>query len=206
MGRHQTVYKRLGNNKVAVLGIPTAAKTNEKRRGIVNKTYARYKTNKAIVRRIYDASTKENCDTGIGLNDPTCTFTVGSYVESNKFNRSTESSWNEMNNGFDYVKCKSIAELHGTPVVNGLSTWYTDTSYDPVSGRAKIVHNIKNGKYHGKQITYDNNGNMTSKVNYVDGVLHGEKKIWNNGLLTINDAYDNNQLVYMGFTDVCCGE
>ena len=203
MGRHRTVYKRLAGNKVAVLGIPTRAKTNEKRKGVVNKTYARYKTNRALVRRIYDVRTKEDYKEGVGLLDSTYTFNVGSYVNSSEFNPTPSSWWDEKTRGFDYFKCKALADSYGNPVVMDTPPKYCVTSYDPLSGRASSVNKVYNGKYDGVQITYDDKGRKSSEEYYANGIRHGPKKMWTNGELVINDIYDQGKLVFIGFIDKC---
>ena len=206
MGRHRTVYKRLGNNKVAVLGIPSKAKTNEKRKEVVNKTYARHKTNRALVRRIYDVTTGTECNSGVGLYDPMCTFTVGSYVNSTNFDRDSHTAWDETKDGFDYYICKSLANTYGLPRIRDTPQEYTRISHDPLSGRTKSVSNVVNEKLNGRQLEYDSDGNMTSESYYVNGLLHGTKKIWVNKSLVINDVYENGTLTFIGFIDSCYDE
>lgn len=162
MGRHRTVYKKLRDNKVAILGIPSTAKHNEKRKGIVNKTYAVYKTNKALVRKIYDVNSKLTSDSGTSMENSK-TFEVGSYVKHD--------------DGIMYTKDKQMAELNYTPPLVKDPPHYTDTYYSDV-GRKIKVSKVAHGKYNGTQYTYDENGNMTSQVDYLDGLKHGTEKQW----------------------------
>lgn len=203
MGRHRTVYKRLGNNKVAVLGIPSKAKTNEKRREVVNKTYARHKTNRAIVRRIYDVTTGVECDSAIDLYNPAYTFTTGSCINSTDFNRDSYTAWDETKEGFDYYICKSLADTYGLPRVRDTPPTYRRVSHNPLSGRTRSITNVTNGKLDGRQLEYDSNGDMTSESYYVKGLLHGTKKVWVNKSLVINDVYENGTLTFIGFIDSC---
>ena len=55
----QTVYKKGANDTIIVLEIPADAKTNEDRTGIVDPLYAKYRCDKAYVKRIYNQKTRE---------------------------------------------------------------------------------------------------------------------------------------------------
>jgi len=52
---------------------------------------------------------------------------------------------------------------------------FTGDKHKPLVGGGVLIEPYKNGKLHGKAISYSTSGSIYSSEQYVDGKLHGEK-------------------------------
>lgn len=178
------------NDCIVVLCRCTGTETNESRRCIRNPQYARYRGNHFRVVEIIDL--KDNLmslHSVKSVYDKNIVYTVGEIVKSdffvtdlNKVNTHGIHFFRTIGGALSYVGIEFGAKLIGTGV---WEEWHTN-------GQLERRVGVLNGKRHGIQETYDENGVLVHEHIYTDGVLVCDRKRdYKNGTMSFRTYNDN---------------
>src|SRR3989344_661419 len=184
----QTVYKKGANETIIVLEIPTDAKTNEDRTGIVDPLYAKYRCDKAQVVRIYNQKTGEEQQETMNVisSRGTQKYEVGKMITVDY----DENKTNVCSKGIHYFKTEDQAKmfnLEPKTYTGPYQEWYDN-------GQMYIKCNNVNGYPEGEYQRWHRNGQLAKKCNYVNGNLEGEDCEWHsNGQMAEKSNYVNDE-------------
>ena len=163
-------YKKLQNDYIAKLKI--LGKTNENRNDIIDPRYAKYRTSKVKVLKIF-----KNGKRGIkiikqmnGLHDKNFVYTVGKEIYVPDYDKNVN---NVCSQGIHYFKTPYQAKMWNLPLdyTGKWIRWYDN-------GTTQCEGEYKNGKKEGKWIGWYKGGNKWFEGAYKDGELEGEWIGW----------------------------
>lgn len=168
-------FVKLEKNRIAVMIIPSTAKTNEDYIVPYNSEMALYVTNMAYVERIYNPNTQVDYNVGyeIGYSNEKnlikkyylyFKFKVGSYVKAKKFDPSNLDKWDK---GIIFYKSiEPVLYEHLDPNYTGKFKRYDHL------GRLTADGNMVKGKYNGIINEY-NDDQLLSRGQYTNDLLNG---------------------------------
>jgi len=173
-------------NVIVTLRIPNDSKTNINRSDIVDKKYAKYRTNKATIIDIEDMD-------GNKYNNAVSSVYTKKKIQYITHETITEENYNEDVNivcgeGIHFFIDKEASIYYGTtpPLFNGeFKKWWDN-------GQLLKKATYVNGNLHGEYKEWWSNGQLTFYAPYINGKLHGEHKRWYpNGQLHLQITYVN---------------
>ena len=179
-------YKAL-NQSIAYLIIPKDAETNEDRKAIFDENKAKFRCNKAFVRKIVNIETGEEMSSDRSIVDIDFKYCTGEYVHIDKYNKNKDMVCGA---GIHYFKTEEMArnfhkflrfymhldDKESRPPITADAEFYTESGKLLQSGR--LENNRKEGIW--MEMTYD----MRYKTlfNYVNGLKHGLSVTYKDGL------------------------
>ncbi len=192
-------YKSAGNY-IITLGIPHSAKTNMARSDIVDKNYAKFRTNCVDVLKIQLKTSS------IDQNEPneklTCLESVESDYDKNFIYKINTHIICNYDDNIEEV-CTSGIHFYTTfeaAFFHTISTIFP--SYGPFilkrwndNGAIRIEEHYLNGEKHGTSKCLNTNTKLVSENNYYHGKLHGECLVWYTmGSLRSKTCYENDEM------------
>ena len=160
-------YKACKNSIVTLLLLDDT-KTNEKRNGVVDDNYAKFRCNRAIVINITNVKTGEKMEEDVSIYDDNFVYSARKIVKTNY-----DLNLNEVcSEGIHYFKTEEAAlswfnrQTYIFPDGN-LTAWYEN-------GQKESEGPCKNGKKHGKWIEWYEDGPKFSKGTYKNGNRDGK--------------------------------
>jgi len=165
-------------NSIVTLELLADSKTNEKRDGIVDKNYAKFRCDKAKVIDIINVKTGEKMKTDISIRDERFEYSLEKFVETDFY-----TDLNEVcAGGIHYFKTKEAAV-----------SWFYRISSGDIGLREIIVMGWPDGKWSA----WYENGQKKSEKTYKHGKLHGEVSTWyENGYKKDEEFYGNGNLIW----------
>jgi len=208
------------NNRVLItLFIPVRAKTNIFRKNIINKLYAKYRTDLALVVSIVDDNYTQYIKARSAFYNETIIYKIGSLIKS-EFNPNI----NIVNGkGIHFFIDRNIALNYGRPILeqkwihnyintpNLYQSFYSNGSLKErikytlkdnkilnehvevwyENGYRKFIDNYILGKKNGISYDWYSNGQLKTSCSYIDNQKHGlEKNYYNNGNRDSYISYD----------------
>ena len=165
--------------------IPPDAKTDINRDDIFDKLNAEYKTNKYIVKKIYDQHLNEY--SMFFHNYYSSAIKLGELVFVN--DSECYSDTDEEEEVKEFYMSKHIA-IGVTDIIDGICTLYHK------NGRKRIEYTRKNGKKNGKYYEWLENGQIYEESCYLNDLLDGECKFYDlNGKLEKHDLYHKDKII-----------
>jgi len=136
-------------NSIVVLELLENSITNEKRKDVINPSFAKFRTNKVKVIKIIDVLTGDELDSDRSIYDPNFIYKVGEIIQT------------EINSDINTVCGEGI---HYFKTYKAALSWYYHNN----------INQIKNGTF----IEYHENGRRDVEWNYLDGKLNGLQHGW----------------------------
>ncbi len=183
---NRIVYKSAGLNDEYLIKMRISdTKTNMKRK-VINKRYAKFRTNKAFVLSIVDKMTGEEKNTVSSAYDNNFKYTKNKWIHSEDYDESIDQV---CTTGIHFFLDKERAFLYGmkTPSVNSLITkilrppYLVNNKYtiwDDDGAKSDEIP-YKNNKIDGIVKDYYDNENLRSETTYVNDKKHGPSKEYN---------------------------
>lgn len=164
-------YKKLRNDYIAKLRI--LGQTNENREGIVDAQYAKYRTSKVQVLKIYHYDTHHEVQEMNGIFDKKFMYRRGEIIEIDNYDTLTT---NICGRGIHYFKTEYQAMVWGLCPkqykFNGVyKMWWSN-------GQLRSIHTFVKGQKHGTFVKYTNDGKIISEGQFNKDNLHGLVKEW----------------------------
>lgn len=174
-------------NVIVEIEIPSDAKTNIDRDDIYDKLNAEYKTNKYIVKKIYDQYLNEY---SMFFNNYSCPLKLGELVcNKDVYYSEIDGEHVEAEKVKKFYMSKHIA-IGLTDIMDGICTLYHK------NGRKSIEYTKKNGKKNGKCYKWLENGQIYEETYYLNNLLDGECKFYDiDGKLEDHVLYQKNKII-----------
>ena len=170
----KTVYKRC-RNCIVMLEKLEDTLTNESRKNIVNKLYAKFRANKLLVKKIVNIRTlKELTEVTNFVYESQFNnklkYVVGQIVSVDNYDMNLETVCSQ---GIHYFLTLERAYYHcNNTIKNGLFLmWFDD-------GQQLEKSNFIDGKLNGKHEKWHHNGQKNVDANYVNNKLDGKYEEW----------------------------
>ena len=174
-------------NSIVTLELLNNSVTNEKRDGVVDDRYAKFRCNEAKVINITNVKTGEKINSDVSIRDKNFVYTLGKVIKTN-FDKTLKKVCTE---GIHYFKTKEAAVVWfycqiGENFPDG--EWIIWRG----NGKKKSKGTYKNGYMDGKRTDYFKDGNKLFEGTYKDGKEDG-KWIWwwNNGQKNTDEIWKN---------------
>ena len=163
-------------NSIVTLELLNSSVTNEKRNGVVDNRYAKFRCDKAKVVNITNVETGEKMENDISIYDPSFYYRMGEIVKPNFYGKYIHKI---CSNGIHYFKTKEAA-----------LSWFYRQTYFPdgkwtmwyENGQKYSEGTLKNGEKNGEWIHWHDNGQKGSEGTWKNGNLDGKWiDWWDNG-------------------------
>jgi antitoxin component YwqK of YwqJK toxin-antitoxin module len=165
MEQNATKCYKAGMNSIITLTI--TGKTNEKRDGVVDAKYAKFRTSSARVDDIEDYKTKEKMVSDMSIHDISFIYTLGEEVKVENYDEDINGICAP---GIHYFKTREAAE-----------SWYIPNDY--------LVD------LEGLYREWHENGELQKECTYRAGKLEGVyRELHDNGIVSLECTYKNGRL------------
>jgi antitoxin component YwqK of YwqJK toxin-antitoxin module len=154
------------DNYIIELEIPIGSKTNESRKNIINKDHAWFRSERALVKKIYHKITKKNVFGIQSDSNPRFVYIVGKIIEIKDFDDNCD---NIDTTGIHYFLTKESAFFYNFIIPK---------------------------QYTGKYNQFSENGRKNHTVEYIEGKKNGyELKLFDNGLIMYDGNWDKGRRI-----------
>lgn len=178
------VYKACKKSIVTMKLLPDSI-TNESRKGIIDHSFAKFRTNKVEILSIVNPLTGSSMDSD-SISNVDIIYKIGEIVETS-YNPLIEDDYYKQ--GISYTKTHEVALswfYQNNPKTDGVYRGWEN------NGKIKYILNYKNGKKDGLQQGWYKNGQELFKRNYKNGNPEGLHQGWfENGNKYYEGCYKN---------------
>ena len=182
-------YKKCQGNRIVKLEI---LGHNNQDRKVQNKSYAKYRCEKAKVLSIYHMDDRSSYDSAVSLYQKEITYKIGEIVCPDNYDKSSR----VCSNGIHYFLTERAAYHYNYSPFNGIHLEYDgdgnlhercfkkrgkiDGKYEIFGEDKKIslICNYRNGKLHGSYEKFNSQGILILKCEYYDSDLTGKYEIF----------------------------